>query len=42
MDHSLRLALYALAPVYLVAIALFLGLARALRNESRAVGGMIR
>jgi MFS family permease len=32
-DHSLQLAFYALAPVYLVAIALFLVLARVLRRE---------
>jgi predicted MFS family arabinose efflux permease len=41
MDHSLQLALYALAPVYLAAIALFLGLARVLRNENRMAGGKI-
>ncbi|MFN4175806.1 spinster family MFS transporter [Phenylobacterium sp.] len=32
-DHSLQLAFYALAPMYLVAIALFLALARVLRRE---------
>jgi MFS family permease len=34
--HSLQMALYTLAPFYVVAIALFLVLARVLSNESRA------
>jgi predicted MFS family arabinose efflux permease len=36
--HSLQLALYLLAPLYVVAIVLFLALARVLRIESRTVG----
>lgn len=36
--HSLQLALYLLAPSYLVAILLFLALARVLRNEDRTLG----
>ena len=36
--NSLQLALYALAPFYLVAILLFVKLARILRNHSPAVG----
>jgi len=36
--HSLQIALYLLASLYLVAVILFLALARALRNESRTVG----
>ena len=36
--HSLQLALYTLAPFYVVAILLFLALARVLRNESRTAG----
>ena len=36
--HSLQLALYLLVPFYVVAIVLFLALARVLRNESRTVG----
>jgi predicted MFS family arabinose efflux permease len=36
--HSLQIALYLLAPSYIVAIALFLGLARVLRNENRTAG----
>ena len=36
--HSLQLALYCLAPLYLVAVLLFLALARVLRNESRTLG----
>jgi predicted MFS family arabinose efflux permease len=36
--HSLQIALYMLAPFYVVAIALFLSLARVLRNETRIVG----
>ncbi len=39
--NSLQMALSALAPFYLVAILLFLSLARVLRNESRAVGETI-
>jgi len=40
--HSLQIALYMLAPLYVVAILLFLALARVLRNETRTVGGTIR
>jgi len=36
--HSLQVALYLLASIYAVAVLLFLALARALRNESLAVG----
>jgi len=36
--QSLQLALYMLAPLYVVAILLFLVLARVLRNETRTVG----
>ncbi len=37
-NHSLQTALYLLAPMYLVAIVLFLTLARVLRNETLTVG----
>jgi predicted MFS family arabinose efflux permease len=40
--HSLQIALYMLASFYVVAVLLFLALARVLRNESRTVGGTIR
>jgi predicted MFS family arabinose efflux permease len=40
--NSLQIALYMLAPLYVVAILLFLALARVLRNESRTAGGRIR
>lgn len=40
--HSLQLALYALALFYLVAIGLFLQLARVLRKESSAIGGIVQ
>ncbi len=36
--HSLQIALYLLAPLYVVAISLFLILARVLRNENLTVG----
>jgi hypothetical protein len=36
--HSLQLALYTLTPIYVVAILLFLALARVLRTESRTAG----
>jgi len=39
--HSLQIALYLLASLYVVAILLFLTLARVLRNENRTVGGTI-
>jgi uncharacterized protein HemY len=39
--RSLQIALYTLAPFYLVAIALFLKLARVLRNESPGAGELI-
>lgn len=35
-DNSLQLAFYALAPIYLVAVALFLALARVLKREEAA------
>lgn len=38
-DNSLQLALYSLAPFYLVAIAIFFWLAARLRRESRAAQG---
>jgi predicted MFS family arabinose efflux permease len=38
--HSLQFALYLLASLYVVAISLFVALARVLRNESRTVGGI--
>ena len=38
--HSLQMALYALAPFYLIAIALFLMLASVLQKENCPVGGM--
>ncbi len=37
--QSLQIALYMLAPMYVVAVSLFLALSRVLKNESRAVGG---
>ena len=37
-QHSLQLALYMLAPLYVVAVSLFLALARVLRNEARTAG----
>lgn len=40
--QSLQDALYMLAPMYVVAVSLFLTLARVLRIESRTVGGTIR
>jgi predicted MFS family arabinose efflux permease len=40
--QSLQIALYMLASFYVVAIMLFLALARVLRNESRTAGGTIR
>ena len=40
-QHSLQIALTLLAPLYLVAILLFLALARALRNESLNVGDLL-
>ena len=40
--HSLQIALYLLASFYVVAISLFLALARVLRNESRALGETVR
>ena len=39
-QHSLQLALYTLTPFYLVAIVIFLCLARVLRGTSRASGGI--
>jgi hypothetical protein len=38
----LQIAHYMLASFYVVAIMLFLALARVLRNESRTAGGTIR
>ena len=40
--QSLQIALYLLAPLYVVAIALFLALARVLRNETRTIGETAR
>ncbi len=40
--HSLQIALYALAPCYVLAIMLFLALARVLRNERRTEGVAVR
>jgi predicted MFS family arabinose efflux permease len=39
--QSLQIALYMLAPLYVVAVSLFLALARVLKNESRIPGGTI-
>ncbi len=41
-QHSLQLALYTLTPFYVVAIVIFLWLARVLRRESRSIGGVAR
>jgi predicted MFS family arabinose efflux permease len=38
--HSLQLALYTMTPFYVIAIAIFLWLARILRRESRSIGGI--
>ncbi len=40
--QSLQIALYMLASFYVVAMLLFLALARVLRNENRTVGGTVR
>jgi len=40
--QSLQIALYMLASFYVVAVLLFLALARVLGKESRKVGGTIR
>ncbi|MGH8258763.1 MAG: spinster family MFS transporter [Steroidobacteraceae bacterium] len=40
--HSLQLALYSMTPFYVIAIAIFLLLARSLRGESRSSGGTSR
>lgn len=40
--HSLQIALYLLAPLYVVAVLLFLALARVLRNESRSDGDIVQ
>ena len=40
--HSLQIALYLLASFYVVAVLLFLALARVLGNESRKVGETVR
>jgi predicted MFS family arabinose efflux permease len=40
-DHSLQAALYTLTPFYVLAIALFIRLARVLRDEERQVGGAV-
>jgi MFS family permease len=39
--HSLQIALYLLSPLYVVAVLLFLALARVLRNENHTVGETI-
>lgn len=36
-EHSLQIALYALTPFYVIAILIFVALARVLQSESRAV-----
>ena len=36
--HSLQIALYLLASFYVVAVLLFVALARVLRNENRTIG----
>lgn len=41
-EHSLQIALYTLTPCYLVAIVIFLFLARILRREQRAAQGTAR
>jgi MFS family permease len=41
-NNSLQLALYVLSSFYVLAVLLFLALARVLRNESRAVGETVR
>jgi len=41
-EHSLQLALYTLAPMYFVAIILFVSLARVLRNEHPIEEGSAR
>ena len=41
-NHSLQYALYLLTPLYVVAILLFLALARVLKNESSTAGEIIR
>ena len=38
--HSLQLALYTMTPFYVIAIVLFLCLARILRREGRSRGGL--
>lgn len=37
-EHSLQIALYALTPFYVIAILIFLALARILRSDSRSTG----
>jgi len=37
-EHSLQIALYSLTPFYVIAILIFVALARVLRNESRTTG----
>lgn len=41
-EHSLQLALYTMTPFYLIAIVIFLWLARTLRGESRSTQGVPR
>ena len=38
--HSLQIALYTMTPFYLIAILIFVWLARVLRRESRSIGGI--
>ena len=40
--HSLQAAMYALAPMYLIAALLFFGLARLIRRTERAARGIVR
>jgi len=37
-EHSLQIALYCLTPFYVIAILIFLALARVLRRDSRPTG----
>jgi MFS family permease len=39
-EHSLQIALYSLTPFYVVAILIFVALARVLRRESRTTGAV--
>ena len=41
-EHSLQIALYTLTPFYVLAIVLFLWLARVLRTRGQQAGGTVR